>query len=93
MSYTFELNNEVKDANFATGKINAKSAVVEIFSAMASCSLFAVLHPVNNNKDMTIVIVFVILRVNINTYYNFLLRRYIKNKRLTTMANLFVVYV
>ena len=36
MSYTFELNNEVKDANFATGKINAKSAVVEIFSAMAS---------------------------------------------------------
>ena len=36
MSYTFELNNEVKDANFATGKINAKSAVVEIFSAMAN---------------------------------------------------------
>lgn len=36
MSYTFELNNEVKDANFASGKINAKSAVVEIFSAMAS---------------------------------------------------------
>lgn len=36
MSYTFELNNEIKDANFASGKINAKSAVVEIFSAMAS---------------------------------------------------------
>lgn len=36
MSYTFELNNEVRDANFASGKINAKSAVVEIFSAMAS---------------------------------------------------------
>lgn len=36
MSYTFELNNEVKDANFASGKINAKSAIVEIFSAMAS---------------------------------------------------------
>ena len=36
MSYTFELNNEVKDANFATGKISAKSAVVEIFSAMAN---------------------------------------------------------
>ena len=35
MSYTFELNNEVKDVNFASGKINAKSAVVEIFSAMA----------------------------------------------------------
>ena len=36
MSYTFELNNEVKDANLTSGKINAKSAVVEIFSAMAS---------------------------------------------------------
>ena len=36
MSYTFELNNEVKDANFASGKINAKSAIIEIFSAMAS---------------------------------------------------------
>lgn len=36
MSYTFELNNEVKDANFASGKINGKSAVVEIFSAMAN---------------------------------------------------------
>ena len=36
MSYTFELNNEVKDANFASGKVNANSAVVEIFSAMAS---------------------------------------------------------
>ena len=36
MSYTFELNNEVKDVNFASGKVNANSAVVEIFSAMAS---------------------------------------------------------
>lgn len=34
MSYTFELNNERKDANFVSGKINGKSAVVEIFSAM-----------------------------------------------------------
>lgn len=34
MSYTFELNNERKDANFASGKVSAKSAVVEIFSAM-----------------------------------------------------------
>lgn len=34
MSYTFELNNERKDANFASGKVNAKSPVVEIFSAM-----------------------------------------------------------
>lgn len=34
MSYTFELNNERKDANFVSGKVNAKSAVVEIFSAM-----------------------------------------------------------
>lgn len=32
--YTFELNNERKDANFASGRVNAKSAVVEIFSAM-----------------------------------------------------------
>lgn len=35
MSYTFELNNERKDANFVSGKINGKSAIVEIFSAMA----------------------------------------------------------
>ena len=34
MSYTFELNNERKDANFVSGKINGKSAIVEIFSAM-----------------------------------------------------------
>lgn len=34
MSYTFELNNERNDANFASGKINEKSAIVEIFSAM-----------------------------------------------------------
>ena len=36
MSYTFELNNERRDANFVSGKINGKSAVVEIFSAMAN---------------------------------------------------------
>lgn len=36
MSYTFELNNERKDANFVSGKINGKSAIVEIFSAMAN---------------------------------------------------------
>ena len=35
MSYTFELNNERRDANFVSGKVNGKSAVVEIFSAMA----------------------------------------------------------
>lgn len=34
MSYTFELNNERKDANFVSGKVNGRSAVVEIFSAM-----------------------------------------------------------
>lgn len=34
MSYTFELNNERRDANFASGKIKRKSPVVEIFSAM-----------------------------------------------------------
>lgn len=34
MSYTFELNNERKDANFVSGKINKNSPVVEIFSAM-----------------------------------------------------------
>lgn len=36
MSYTFELNNERKDANFVSGKINGKSPVVEIFSAMVN---------------------------------------------------------
>ena len=36
MSYTFELNNERKDANFVSGKIKGKSAVVEIFSAMVN---------------------------------------------------------
>ena len=36
MSYTFELNNERKDANFVSGKINSKSPVVEVFSAMAN---------------------------------------------------------
>lgn len=41
MSYTFELNNERKDANFVNGKFNAKSAVVEVFSAMS------------NGKDLT----------------------------------------
>lgn len=35
MSYTFELNNERKDANFVSGKVKANSPVVEIFSAMA----------------------------------------------------------
>ena len=34
MGYTFELNNERKDANFVSGKIGKKSPVVEIFSAM-----------------------------------------------------------
>lgn len=34
MSYVIELNNERRDANFASGKVNGKSAVVEIFSAM-----------------------------------------------------------
>lgn len=36
MSYTIELNNERKDANFVSGKVNGKSAVVEIFSAMTN---------------------------------------------------------
>lgn len=36
MSYTFELNNERKDANFVSGKVNGRSAVVEIFTAMAN---------------------------------------------------------
>ena len=34
MSYIIELNNARKDADFVSGKINGKSAVVEIFSAM-----------------------------------------------------------
>lgn len=34
MSYTFELNNERRDASFVSGKINANSPVVEVFSAM-----------------------------------------------------------
>lgn len=34
MSYSFELNNERKDANFVSGQIKANSPVVEIFSAM-----------------------------------------------------------
>lgn len=34
MSYTFELNSERKDANYVSGKINKKSPVVEVFSAM-----------------------------------------------------------
>lgn len=36
MAYTIELNNERKDANFVSGKVNGRSAVVEIFSAMAN---------------------------------------------------------
>ena len=28
--YTFELNNERKDANFASGRVSTKSPVVEI---------------------------------------------------------------
>lgn len=35
MSYTFELNNERKDADFVSGKVNHHSPVVEIFTAMA----------------------------------------------------------
>lgn len=31
MSYIIELNNARKDADFVSGKINGKSAVVEIF--------------------------------------------------------------
>ena len=34
MSYTFELNNERKDANFVSGQVKENSPVVEIFSAM-----------------------------------------------------------
>ena len=36
MSYTFELNNERKDANFVSGKIKELSPVVEVFSAMVN---------------------------------------------------------
>ena len=36
MSYTIELNNARKDADFATGKIKKTSAVVEVFSAMVN---------------------------------------------------------
>lgn len=36
MSYTFELNNERKDANFVSGKVNGHSVVVEIFTAMTN---------------------------------------------------------
>lgn len=36
MSYIIELNNERKDADFASGKVSGKSAVVEIFSAMVN---------------------------------------------------------
>ena len=36
MSYTFELNNVIKDANYVSGKIDEKSPVVEIFSAMVN---------------------------------------------------------
>ena len=36
MSYTFEMNNERRDAHFVSGKVNGQSAVVEIFSAMAA---------------------------------------------------------
>lgn len=36
MNYTFEMNNARNDAMFASGKINPKSAVVEIFSAMVN---------------------------------------------------------
>lgn len=34
MNYTFEMNNARNDATFASGKVTAKSPVVEIFSAM-----------------------------------------------------------
>lgn len=36
MSYTFELNNERKDANYVSGKIKTTSPVVEVFSAMVN---------------------------------------------------------
>jgi hypothetical protein len=34
MNYTFELNNAKRDSQFATGQVNAKSPVVEVFSAL-----------------------------------------------------------
>lgn len=34
MSYTFELNNERKDANYVSGKIKPNTPLVEVFSAM-----------------------------------------------------------
>ena len=34
--YTIELNNERRDSEFESGKVNGKSAVVEIFSAMVN---------------------------------------------------------
>lgn len=36
MNYTVELNSARRDADYVTGQLNAKSPVVEIFSAMAS---------------------------------------------------------
>ena len=36
MSYTFELNNERKDANFVSGQVKEKSPIVEVFSAMVN---------------------------------------------------------
>jgi len=36
MNYSFELNNARRDETFATGKVNAQSPIVEIFSAMVN---------------------------------------------------------
>lgn len=36
MEYSFELNNAKRDETFSTGKVNAKSPVVEVFSAMVN---------------------------------------------------------
>ena len=36
MNYTVELNSARKDADYVTSQLNAKSPVVEVFSAMAS---------------------------------------------------------
>lgn len=36
MDYSFELNNAKRDETFASGKVNAKSPVVEVFSAMVN---------------------------------------------------------
>lgn len=36
MNYSFELNNARKDETFATGKVNSRSPVVEVFAAMAN---------------------------------------------------------